>query len=122
MGVDTRHLNKHPREEVAKKAKKCYTEHYELVRRITPRERLLEYKLGQGWGPLCDFLGVQVPQDAKGDEIPFPHVNEKEAMKAKVDGVVRQSLLSTLRRAGIVGGVLAAAAVAWFFGGNYIKQ
>jgi hypothetical protein len=26
--------------------------------------------VAQGWGPLCDFLGVAVPDE------PFPHLNE----------------------------------------------
>lgn len=33
-------------------------------------DRLLEYKLGSGWEPLCKFLGKPVP------DVPFPHVNE----------------------------------------------
>ena len=31
---------------------------------------MLEYQLGQGWGPLCNFLGKDIP------DIPFPHVND----------------------------------------------
>lgn len=30
-------------------------EHDALVRRVTPKERLLEYESGEGWEPLCAF-------------------------------------------------------------------
>ena len=42
----------------------------EEVKRRVPKERLLVYEVKEGWGPLCDFLGVDVPNE------PFPHVNE----------------------------------------------
>jgi hypothetical protein len=36
-----------------------------------PREDLLVFKLGDGWGPLCEFLGVPVP------DIAYPKANER---------------------------------------------
>lgn len=44
--------------------------HNERVRRGVPPERLLVYQVSEGWGPLCQFLGVAVPDE------PFPHLNE----------------------------------------------
>jgi Sulfotransferase domain len=41
--------------------KRRYREHYEEIRRLAPRENLLEYNISQGWRPLCDFLGDPVP-------------------------------------------------------------
>jgi hypothetical protein len=35
-------------------------------------ERLLVFEVKQGWGPLCSFLGVDVPST------PFPRINEAE--------------------------------------------
>jgi len=50
-----------------------YVEYHELVRRVTwPRERLLEFRLEDGWGPLCEHLGVDVPRD-----VAFPWLNER---------------------------------------------
>ena len=40
-----------------------------------PAERLLHYRLGDGWRPLCEFLGVAVPDG------PFPHVNDTAAFR-----------------------------------------
>lgn len=49
-----------------------YERHNAEVRATIPPERLLEYQSGQGWGPLCDFLGVPVPAAA------YPKVNSTE--------------------------------------------
>ena len=40
----------------------------------TPPERLLVYRAGEGWEPLCGFLGVPVPPE------PYPQVNSREEM------------------------------------------
>jgi hypothetical protein len=39
-----------------------------------PPERLLVYRSGEGWEPLCDFLGVPLPAE------PYPRVNSREEM------------------------------------------
>ncbi len=46
-----------------------YERHIAEVQKTIPPERLLTYQLGDGWGPLCHFLGVPVP------EAPFPRTN-----------------------------------------------
>lgn len=48
---------------------RVYERHYERVRRTVPAERLLVYRVQEGWEPLCRFLGVDVPDE------PFPRVN-----------------------------------------------
>ncbi len=50
------------------------------VRATAPRDRLVEWKPGDGWAPLCKALGVAVPTD------PFPHVNTTEEFKARRPG------------------------------------
>jgi len=62
--------------------KKFFVEYHENLRRIVPKERLLEYKVQDGYKPLCDFLGLPVPTivvDKKEVEEPFPRVNEGQA-------------------------------------------
>jgi hypothetical protein len=44
-----------------------YKEHYEHVRRFVPKERLLEFSMGDGWEPLCAFLGNDVPAEEFAD-------------------------------------------------------
>jgi Sulfotransferase domain len=54
-----------------------FNAHNEEVRRTVPPERLLVYESGQGWDPLCAFLGVAVP------EAPYPKVNTTDDFAAR---------------------------------------
>jgi hypothetical protein len=55
-----------------------FEKHNQEVRDTIPANRLLVYQVSQGWGPLCEFLGVPVPD---GD---FPQVNEGADFRTKV--------------------------------------
>lgn len=55
-----------------------YNRHNDEVRRTIPAERLLEYTPGEGWEPLCSFLGVPVPEQ------PYPKVNTTEEFVGRV--------------------------------------
>ena len=46
-----------------------YEANVEAVLNTVPAERLLVHKLGDGWGPLCNHLGVPVPDE------PYPARN-----------------------------------------------
>jgi hypothetical protein len=76
--------------EVLETARVVYKEHYARVRRLVPSEQLLEYELGSGWKPLCDFLEKDKP------EVEFPWINEAAALRKKM-GIV---LGSRIREAG----------------------
>lgn len=52
-----------------------YQRHNDAVQQSIPPERLLVYEVGEGWGPLCEFLGVATPNEA------FPHVNSSEEFR-----------------------------------------
>lgn len=45
-----------------------------VIAEVDP-ERLLVYEVGSGWEPLCEFLGVDVPDE------PYPHTNTTEQFK-----------------------------------------
>jgi sulfotransferase family protein len=47
------------------------------VRAKIPKHRLLEYKPGDGWEPLCKALGVPVPNE------PYPKTNTREEWAAR---------------------------------------
>ena len=47
-----------------------FKKHIELVKTVFPEERLLVHSAKDGWQPLCDFLGVPVPDE------PYPWLNE----------------------------------------------
>ncbi|EFY94666.1 hypothetical protein X797_010298 [Metarhizium robertsii] len=57
----------------AGRGKEVFRRHCEEVRRLVPGDRLLEYQVTEGWGPLCKFLGEPVPEHAA-----FPNVNDDE--------------------------------------------
>ena len=55
----------------------AYERHNAEVRATAPRERLLEWNARDGWGPLCDALGVAEPDG------PFPRINTTEEWAAR---------------------------------------
>jgi hypothetical protein len=60
-----------------------FVAHYQNIREIVPKERLLEYEVSQGWGPLCAFLGDKVPA------VDFPRTNDTK--------MVRESFKATMK-------------------------
>jgi hypothetical protein len=48
-----------------------FERHRQEVIAAIPAPRLLVFDVREGWGPLCDWLGVAVP------ETPFPHANSR---------------------------------------------
>lgn len=52
-----------------------FERHIEEVKANVPPERLLVYRVQDGWGPLCRFLEVDVPSS------PFPHLNSRSEIR-----------------------------------------
>ncbi|MDF5758258.1 sulfotransferase family protein [Spongiactinospora sp. TRM90649] len=69
-----------PSEELAVRV---FGEHIETVRRSLPADRLLIFEARQGWEPLCDFLGAEVPDE------PFPHLNDGGSFPANLERALR---------------------------------
>ena len=55
-----------------------YEKHNAEVRSMIPAVRLLEFDVGEGWGPLCEFLDRPVP------EAPFPRVNSTDEFQTRI--------------------------------------
>jgi hypothetical protein len=53
----------------------AYERHNDAVRAAVPADRLLEWTATDGWEPLCDRLGVAVPDQ------PFPLTNQTNAWR-----------------------------------------
>ncbi|KAH7312802.1 NAD dependent epimerase [Rhexocercosporidium sp. MPI-PUGE-AT-0058] len=51
--------------------KEVFINHYNEVRSLVPKENLLEFRVQDGWGPLCEFLGQSIPTGSK-----FPNTND----------------------------------------------
>lgn len=98
-------------DEMRAASRDVYREHYRHVRAVTPPGRLLEYKLGSGWEPLCEFLGRPVP------DVEFPRVNESAAMQEKIQWMLRKAGRSILYHCAIYGlpVVVAAGSALWYW-------
>lgn len=81
-----------------------FLEHYELVRRTVPKDRMLEYQVKEGWGPLCEFLDVPRPE---GD---FLHVNDKNEF-LWVHSIMWSIAVSKM--VAKIGGIVAVPAIAY---------
>ena len=92
-------------------AKATYLAHNEMVKRVTPPERLLIFDLADGWEPLCKHLGKPVP------DVPFPRVNETAAIKEKAEAYIaesyKRSAITFVKRAVPVAVVMADVAAWW---------
>ena len=58
-----------------------FAAHNGAVQRSVPSDRLLIFQVDQGWQPLCDHLGVDVPAE------PFPHINQGQSIRELVQTV-----------------------------------
>jgi len=94
----------------------AWERHHKEVREACAGQegRLLEYRMGDGWEPLCEFLGVEVPRGEDGEVLPFPHANEAKALRRKI--VEQQvNMLKKLAVAAVPwAGAAGAAGAAWW--------
>jgi hypothetical protein len=71
-----------------------YAEYYDDIRSFIPSGRLLEYEMGEGWAPLCTFLGQDVPA------VQFPHKNDTrmiiDGSRRQIWGIYRRAVLRVL--------------------------
>ena len=76
-----------------------YTDWVNRVKETVPAEKLLVFKVKQGWKPLCDFLGVPVP------DTPFPRVNSTKEFHGKYEQATTRLLLKFSALVGLIFGV-----------------
>lgn len=97
------------KQELQDNARLIYKEHNAHVRAITPKERLLNFQLKEGWGPLCEFLGKEIP------EVPFPRLHEQGALQEAVRGFQIKGMMNVARSlmVGVLSFVVAWFAIAW---------
>ncbi|KAJ7485590.1 putative NAD dependent epimerase/dehydratase [Mycena latifolia] len=90
---------KHVTEDIAKA---CFTSHYDEVRRLVPKERLLEFEVKDGWAPLTNFLDKEIPAT------PFPRVNDTEQFHKRIATTRRAASWAWATK--VVGPLLAVVA------------
>ncbi|KAK5126674.1 hypothetical protein LTR85_009608 [Meristemomyces frigidus] len=88
--------------------KRRYVEHYEMVGRLVPKERLYEKDITEGWVGMCEFLGKPIPA------VPYPRMNDREEFSRSM-GVMVQAGVARLRRLSlkVVGSVFGLVAAVW---------
>ncbi|KAH0334893.1 hypothetical protein KCU81_g9288, partial [Aureobasidium melanogenum] len=91
--------------DIERTGKEAYERHSESVRNATEPERLLEWRVEDGWGPLCEFLDVEIPDEE------FPHGNNGEEFQRRLEHfkkVYRHQAYQNIF--GLTGAVVAVAA------------
>ena len=98
----------HWKNDCPKYGKQAFEEHNAMVRKIVPKERFLEFQVTEGWGPLCGFLGKEVPEGK-----PFPRANDTASFMENFspsDGwrnwFVKNSVKVMIPSLAIAGGIL----------------
>lgn len=89
------------------KSRDGFHTYYDTIKRVTPAERLLVYRIGEGWEPLCKFLDKPVPS------VEFPHVNERIEMQRRIDDLFARSVSKALRKLGMYAATVAAVWISW---------
>ncbi|GAB7323398.1 hypothetical protein MBLNU13_g05857t1 [Cladosporium sp. NU13] len=77
-------------------AKAGYDRHYEHVRSLVPKDRLLEYYVKDGWEPLCKFLHVDHPG------IEFPRGNTTDTLNRRFEAALKLTLKAIARRIAVL--------------------
>lgn len=78
MAIDMLALRFTPNWQDETEAKRAYEAHNADVRASVPADRLIDWRPGDGWAPICEKLGLPVP------DAPFPHVNTTDEFRAMV--------------------------------------
>lgn len=81
--------------------------HGDAVREYCQADRFLEYHVGRGWGPLCEFLGEKEPDE------PFPSGNGQGDVHESCQALDRSRLKVVLLKTttvclGVAAGIAAA--------------
>lgn len=78
-------------------AKEGYDRHYEHVRSLVPKDRLLEYYVKDGWDPLCKFLRVDHPG------VEFPRGNTTDTLNRRFEAALMLTLKAIAKRLAVLG-------------------
>jgi hypothetical protein len=69
-------------------SRKSWYQHVAWLEENVPRDRLVFYSVKDGWGPLCRALDLPIPEG-----IPFPRINDGEAIESFAKEHVRRGLV-----------------------------
>jgi hypothetical protein len=86
-------------------ANRSSTAHYNMVRGMVPKERMLEWCVEDGWEPLCEFLGKEVPDEE------FPKVNTGAGFDGQEKKLIKRWMTGALKNLALVVGSVGAVGV-----------
>jgi len=89
------------------KCMKKYEDWIEGVKKHVPEDKLLIFNVKEGWKPLCEFLGVDAPDE------PFPRSNETANMLKDVEECKKLIFRFNL---GVAASVVVGVAAAGYYG------
>ncbi|RBR12799.1 uncharacterized protein FIESC28_08501 [Fusarium coffeatum] len=78
-------------DEARANGRETWERHHRVIREMVPEGQLLEYRMGQGWEPICEFLGKDVP------EVEFPWVNEQAELKRMIKAKVQRNAVGAAK-------------------------
>ncbi|OAQ78514.1 NAD dependent epimerase/dehydratase [Purpureocillium lilacinum] len=86
---------------IRRNGKWIYREHCNMIRGLVPKDRLLEWNVGDGWEPLCKFLDKPVP------DMDFPHANAMgTGWKQREDQVTKLWVGKAFRNMAVIFGTI----------------
>ncbi|KAF4977239.1 hypothetical protein FZEAL_6203 [Fusarium zealandicum] len=95
-------------EEARQNARETYDRHHRVIREMVPEGQLLEFRLGEGWEPICDFLDKPVP------DVEFPWVNEAAELRKLISAKIQKNAYdAALVVLPWVGAVMAVGVGSW---------
>jgi hypothetical protein len=77
-----------------------FHDYYADCRMNIPADSCIEFRVQDGWAPLCEHLGVPVPGQQTADgwiQAPFPQVNDTGAFGSWVGQIQRSIVIQTRR-------------------------
>lgn len=63
-----------------------------MIRGLVPSQQLLEWKVEDGWEPLCKFLGKEVPHGQA-----FPRTNDAAGYQGRIEDVLQKHKMLVLK-------------------------
>ena len=86
---------------------RVYDAHHRWLEETVPREKLFYVDVKEGWGPMCEALGVEVPVGVE-----FPRLNESKDMEEMFKAFAVQGLI---RWGMVVGGLAVVGGGVWWW-------
>ena len=86
-----------------KNGKRRFQEHYMELDSVVPKERVLNFRIEDGWKPLCEFLDVPVPEGKH-----FPCTNDTGGFVSRCLKRNRMQMLNVVFRASLIGAATLA--------------